>query len=119
MADASKPNNKLTTILLKAKGLLFVHYPVEDWGKLLGDSTAATATLDRLLHHGSVLKCGPRSWLPGQFPGWELHPLKSSAFHGPLFRQFTATMAQPGRLVTWSIGAPRGTHPLSRWREPD
>jgi len=36
--------------------------PVEDWGKLLGDSSAVAAMLDRLLHHGHVLKCGPRSW---------------------------------------------------------
>jgi DNA replication protein DnaC len=36
--------------------------PIEDWGKLLGDTAAVTAMLDRLLHHGHVLKCGPRSW---------------------------------------------------------
>jgi IstB-like ATP binding protein len=30
--------------------------------KLLGDSAAVTAMLDRLLHHGHILKCGPRSW---------------------------------------------------------
>jgi DNA replication protein DnaC len=36
--------------------------PIEDWGKLLGDSAAVTAMLDRLLHHGHILKCGPRSW---------------------------------------------------------
>lgn len=36
--------------------------PVDDWGKLLGDTAAVTAMLDRLLHHGHVLKCGPRSW---------------------------------------------------------
>src|SRR5881397_3049285 len=36
--------------------------PVEDWGKLLGDSAAVTALLDRLLHHAHVLTCGPRSW---------------------------------------------------------
>jgi hypothetical protein len=30
--------------------------PVEDWGKLLGDSAAVTAMLDRLLHHGHILK---------------------------------------------------------------
>jgi hypothetical protein len=36
--------------------------PVEDWGKLFGDSAAVAAMLDRLLHHGHVLKCGPRSW---------------------------------------------------------
>jgi DNA replication protein DnaC len=36
--------------------------PIDDWGKLLGDTAAVTAMLDRLLHHGHVLKCGPRSW---------------------------------------------------------
>lgn len=36
--------------------------PVEDWGKVLGDAAAVAALLDRLLHHGHVLKCGPRSW---------------------------------------------------------
>jgi len=36
--------------------------PIEDWGKLLGDTAAVTAMLDRLLHHGHVLKCGPRRW---------------------------------------------------------
>jgi DNA replication protein DnaC len=45
--------------------------PIEDWGKMLGDSAAVTAMLDRLLHHGHIVKCGPRSWrtktdLPGQ-----------------------------------------------------
>jgi DNA replication protein DnaC len=42
--------------------ILTSNRPVEDWGKLLGDSAAVTAMLDRLLHHGHVLKCGPRSW---------------------------------------------------------
>jgi DNA replication protein DnaC len=42
--------------------LLTSNRPVEDWGRLLGDSAAVTAMLDRLLHHGHVLKCGPRSW---------------------------------------------------------
>jgi len=36
--------------------------PIEDWGKLLGDTAAVSSMLDRLLHHGHVLKCGPRSW---------------------------------------------------------
>jgi hypothetical protein len=38
------------------------HRQVEDWGKLLGDVAAVSAMLDRLLHHGHVLKCGPRRW---------------------------------------------------------
>ena len=42
--------------------LLTSNRPVEDWGKLLGDVAAVGAMLDRLLHHGHVLKCGPRSW---------------------------------------------------------
>ena len=42
--------------------LLTSNRPVEDWGKLLGDIAAVSAMLDRLLHHGHVLKCGPRSW---------------------------------------------------------
>lgn len=45
-----------------ASTLLTSNRPVEDWGKLLGDSAAVTAMLDRLLHHGHLLKCGPRSW---------------------------------------------------------
>jgi DNA replication protein DnaC len=46
----------------RASTLLTSNRPVEDWGKLLGDGAAVTAMLDRLLHHGHILKCGPRSW---------------------------------------------------------
>jgi DNA replication protein DnaC len=46
----------------RASTLLTSNRPVEDWGKLLGDTTAVGSMLDRLLHHGHVLKCGPRSW---------------------------------------------------------
>lgn len=46
----------------RASTLLSSNRPVEDWGKLLGDVAAVSATLDRLLHHAHVLKCGPKSW---------------------------------------------------------
>jgi len=46
----------------RASTLLTSNRPVDDWGKLLGDTAAVTALLDRMLHHGHVLKCGPRSW---------------------------------------------------------
>lgn len=46
----------------RASTILTSNRPIEDWGKLLGDTAAVTAMLDRLLHHGHVLKCGPRSW---------------------------------------------------------
>jgi hypothetical protein len=38
--------------------------PVEDWGSLLADVAAVSPMLNRLLHHGHVLKCGP--WLAHQ-----------------------------------------------------
>ena len=46
----------------RASTLLTSNRPVEDWGKLLGDTAAVSSMLDRILHHGHVLKCGPRSW---------------------------------------------------------
>jgi DNA replication protein DnaC len=46
----------------RASTMVTSNRPVEDWGKLLGDTAAVTAMLDRLLHHGHILKCGPRSW---------------------------------------------------------
>jgi DNA replication protein DnaC len=46
----------------RASTLLTSNRPVDDWGKLLGDTAAVTALLDRLLHHAHVLKCGLRSW---------------------------------------------------------
>jgi DNA replication protein DnaC len=42
----------------RASTLLTSNRPVDDWGKLLGDTAAVTALLDRLLHHAHVLKCG-------------------------------------------------------------
>lgn len=42
--------------------LMASNRPVDEWGKLLGDTAAVSAILDRVLHHAHVLKCGPRSW---------------------------------------------------------
>jgi DNA replication protein DnaC len=55
----------------RASTLITSNRPVEDWGKLLGDTAAVSAMLDRLLHHAHVLKCGPKSWrtkLKGDLP---------------------------------------------------
>lgn len=46
----------------RASTLITSNRPVEDWGKLLGDTAAVSAMLDRLLHHAHVLQCGPRSY---------------------------------------------------------
>lgn len=50
----------------RASTLITSNRPVDDWGRLLGDTAAVTAMLDRLLHHAHILKCGPRSWRTGQ-----------------------------------------------------
>jgi DNA replication protein DnaC len=59
----------------RASSVLTSNRPVEDWGKLLGDAAAVSAMLDRLLHHGHVLKCGPRSWRT------KVDPTASTASH--------------------------------------
>ncbi len=46
----------------RASTILTSNRPVDDWGKLLGDTAAVTALLDRMLHHAHILKCGPKSW---------------------------------------------------------
>ena len=46
----------------RASTMITSNRPVEDWVRLLGDTAAVTAMLDRLLHHAHILKCGPRSW---------------------------------------------------------
>jgi hypothetical protein len=40
--------------------LLTSNRPVDDWGRLLRDTAAVSALLDRLLHHAHVLQCGPQ-----------------------------------------------------------
>ena len=36
--------------------------PVEDWGKMIGDPVAATAILDRFLHHATVITIKGKSY---------------------------------------------------------
>jgi DNA replication protein DnaC len=55
----------------RASTLMTSNRPVEDWGKLLGDVPAVAAMLDRLLEHGHVLRCGPRSWRMRRHSGEE------------------------------------------------
>ena len=38
----------------RASTILTSNRPVDDWGKLLGDTAAVTALLDRLLHHAHI-----------------------------------------------------------------
>jgi DNA replication protein DnaC len=36
--------------------------PIEEWGKLLSDVPAASAILDRLLHHAEIIPINGRSY---------------------------------------------------------
>lgn len=47
---------------LRKSTLITSNRPLEDWGKLLGDIAAASAILDRLLHHGHLLKFEGKSY---------------------------------------------------------
>ena len=42
--------------------LMTSNRPLEDWGKLIGDIPAATAILDRFLHHATVIKIKVKSY---------------------------------------------------------
>lgn len=42
--------------------LMTSNRPLEEWGKLIGDVPAATAILDRFLHHATVIKIKGRSY---------------------------------------------------------
>jgi DNA replication protein DnaC len=42
--------------------LMTSNRPVEEWGKLLNDVPAATAILDRLLHHADIIEVSGRSY---------------------------------------------------------
>ena len=42
--------------------LMTSNRPIEEWGKLLGDVPAATAILDRFLHHAEIIAITGRSY---------------------------------------------------------
>lgn len=66
----------------RASTLLTSNRPVEDWGKLLGDVAAVTAMLDRILHHGHVLK--NQKLLAAATTGAVQHPQVPTAARWPL-----------------------------------
>lgn len=46
--------------------LMTSNRPLEEWGKLIGDVPAATAILDRFLHHAKVIKISGKSYRMNQ-----------------------------------------------------
>jgi DNA replication protein DnaC len=45
-----------------ASTILTSNRPIDDWAKLLGDVVVITPLLDRLMHHGHLLKFEGKSW---------------------------------------------------------
>lgn len=46
----------------KVSTMITSNRPLDDWGKLLGDTVAVAPMLDRLMHHGHLLKFEGKSW---------------------------------------------------------
>lgn len=46
----------------KSSTLITSNREIDDWGKLLGDMVIVTPLLDRLMHHGNLLKFAGKSW---------------------------------------------------------
>jgi len=46
----------------KASTIITSNRPLDDWSKLLGDVVVVTPLLDRLMHHGHLLKFEGKSW---------------------------------------------------------
>jgi DNA replication protein DnaC len=46
----------------KASTIVTSNRPLEDWARLLGDVVVVTPLLDRLMHHGHLLKFEGKSW---------------------------------------------------------
>ena len=62
----SQAGDELADVLMaryeKASTILTSNRPLEDWTRLLGDVVVVTPLLDRLLHHGHLLKFEGKSW---------------------------------------------------------
>jgi DNA replication protein DnaC len=63
---ASNAGEELADVLMsryeKHSTVITTNRPVEDWPKLLGDVVVVTPLLDRLMHHGHLLKFEGKSW---------------------------------------------------------
>lgn len=46
----------------KASTIITSNRSLEDWAKLLGDAVVAGPLLDRIMHHGHLLKFDGKSW---------------------------------------------------------
>jgi DNA replication protein DnaC len=69
--------------------LMTSNRPIDEWGKLLSDVPAASAILDRLLHHAEVIAITGRSYR-----------LQDSANQRTLSKTKPSPLPQPAKQVT-------------------
>ena len=62
----ARPGDELADVIMgryeKLSTIITSNRPVDDWAKLLGDIVVVTPLLDRLMHHGHLLKFDGKSW---------------------------------------------------------
>ena len=59
--------------------LMTTNRPIEEWGKLLGDVPAATAILDRFLHHAEIIQITGKSYRLKDRAAQQSTPSKSNS----------------------------------------
>jgi DNA replication protein DnaC len=86
----SNAGEELADILMsryeRRSSVITSNRPLEDWGKLLGDVVIITPLLDRLMHHGHLLKY--------EGPSWRLHEAAKRLTNG------NAQLNSPDQHVT-------------------
>src|SRR5687767_1426386 len=99
----------------RASTMLTSNRPVDDWGKLLGDTAAVTALLDRLLHHAHVLKRDPRSWRTKVHTDWRTEEPAKWNSTGLGHRRGNGRFCPSTK---WAAGACRTTSPSFACSQP-
>jgi DNA replication protein DnaC len=78
----------------KRSTMMTSNRPLEDWGKLIGDVPAATAILDRFLHHAEIIEIRGRSYR-----------LRNQARQKEVDEESSATASEKAKQATSNGGA--------------
>jgi DNA replication protein DnaC len=86
--------------------------PLEDWGKLIGDVPAATAILDRFLHHAEIITISGKSYrLRNQARPDKESETESKPANAPLGAEESRTESKPAKAPLGSERRESGSKP--------
>jgi DNA replication protein DnaC len=91
--------------------------PLEDWGKLIGDVPAATAILDRFLHHAEVITITGKSYRLRDRTGREWAPVSeggSKKPRRPTDQRGSRLRRTVGSVIPRQVASPQSLTPLHR-----